>query len=113
MRINKLQKRILVFLLALCLATPAGILLPAVFDAGDAWGEWSARTVKETLGYVPRGLEKYTLTWKAPLPGYSVDHSDASAAHQSGYYLVCGIFGATITYSALLVISAMIIKNEK
>jgi len=113
MRINKLQKRILVFLLVLCLATPAGILIPAVFDAGDAWGEWSAHTVQEMLGYVPRGLEKYSETWKAPLPDYSAGSGDVSIGHQSGYYLVSGIFGATITYSVILIASGLIIKNEK
>ena len=113
MRINKLHKRILVFLLVLCLATPAGILIPAVFDAGDAWGEWSAITVKDMLGYVPRGLEKYTHTWKAPLPDYSLNAHDASEVHQSGYYIVCGIFGAAITYSVLLIITQMVSGNEK
>ena len=39
MKLDKLQKKILVILLFLCLLTPAGILLPVFFDTGDAWGE--------------------------------------------------------------------------
>ncbi len=111
-KINKFQKRLLVILLALCLLTPIGVLLPAFFDTGDAWGEWSAQTVKEMIGYVPDGLAKYSGKWNAPVQDYSVDTRDPSLVHQSGYYIVSGIFGATITYVVLLLISGLIVRNE-
>lgn len=110
---NKLQKKILVGLLLLCLITPIGILLPAFFKTGDAWGEWSAQTVKELVGYVPRGLAKYSQLWKAPLSDYTIHSGDKSIVHQSGYYIVSGIFGATITYVVMLLISVLIIRNGK
>ena len=100
--INKLQKRILIILLVLCLITPLGILLPMFFDAGDAWGEWSAQTVKELTGYIPKGLAKYSDTWKAPLPDYTLNPGDKSVVHQSGFYIVSGIIGATLTYVVML-----------
>jgi hypothetical protein len=111
MKMNKLQKKILVILLLLCLLTPIGILLPAFFNTGDAWGEWSAQTVKELVGYVPKGLAKYSDVWKAPLTDYSVKREDSSIVHRSGYYLVSGIIGATITYIAMLLITGLIIRN--
>ena len=110
---NKLQKKILVILLLLCIITPIGILLPVFFNAGDAWGEWSAQTVKDLVGYVPRGLAKYSDVWKAPLPDYTVDSSDTSIVHQSGYYIVSGLIGATVTYAAMLLISRLIVRNGK
>jgi cobalt/nickel transport protein len=110
-KMNKLQKKILVILLLLCFLTPMGILLPAFFNTGDAWGEWSAQTVKELVGYVPKGLEKYSDIWKAPLPDYSVKREDSSIVHRSGYYLVSGIIGATVTYIAMLLITGLIIRN--
>ena len=113
MKINKLQKRILITLLVLCLITPAGILLPAYFNAGDAWGEWSARTVKDLVGYVPKGLLKYSEVWKAPLPDYTADAADKSLVHQSGYYLVSGLAGATLTYIIILLITRFLVKNGK
>ena len=112
-KMNKLQKKILVILLTLCLLTPVGILLPAFFNTGDAWGEWSVQTVKELVGYVPKGLAKYSDIWKAPIPDYSVGRKDSSLVHRSGYYMVSGIFGATITYSVMLIISRLIIRNGK
>ena len=111
MKMNKLQKKILVILLLLCLLTPIGILLPAFFNTGDAWGEWSAQTVKELVGYVPKGLAKYSDVWKAPLTDYSVKREDSSIVHRSGYYLVSGIIGATITYIVMLIICRFIIRN--
>ena len=111
MKMNKLQKKILVILLLLCFLTPMGILLPAFFNTGDAWGEWSAQTVKELVGYVPKGLAKYSDVWKAPLTDYSVKREDSSIVHRSGYYLVSGIIGATVTYIAMLLITGLIIRN--
>ena len=108
---NKLQKKILIILLLLCLLTPIGILLPMFFDAGDAWGEWSAQTVKELTGYVPQGLAKYSDVWNAPLTDYTINSEDVSVVHQSGYYIVSGITGATVTYIFVLLISRLIVKN--
>jgi hypothetical protein len=113
MKLDKLQKKILIILLILCLITPIGILLPAVFNAGDAWGEWSARTVKDLVGYIPQGLAKYSDIWDAPLPDYTVRGGDTSVVHQSGFYIVSGITGATVTYVAMLLITKLIFRSGK
>jgi cobalt/nickel transport protein len=113
MRINKLQKKILIILLLLCILTPAGILFPMIFNAGDAWGEWSAQTVKDLVGYVPQGLAKYSDIWKAPITDYTINSADKSLIHQSGYYIVCGIIGATLTYVVMLIIFRIIVRNGK
>jgi hypothetical protein len=111
MKMNKLQKRILLLLVTLCLLTPVGILLPVYFNAGDAWGEWSAQTVKDLAGYVPKGLAKYTNSGKAPLADYIINSEASSEAHKSGYYLVAGIAGSALTYITMLLISRLIVKN--
>jgi hypothetical protein len=113
MKMDKLQRKILIVLLSLCIITPVGILLPMFFNAGNAWGEWSAQTVKDLVGFVPQGLAKYTDIWKAPLSGYSINLNDTAVIHKSGYYIVSGILGATITYLVMLLISRLILRNEK
>jgi hypothetical protein len=113
MKLDKLQKKILIILLLLCLITPIGILLPVLFNAGDAWGEWSAQTVKDLVGYVPRGLAKYSDVWKAPITDYTINAGETSVVHQSGYYIVSGILGATVTYLVVLLISRLIVRNGK
>jgi cobalt/nickel transport protein len=111
MKIDKLQKKILIILLLLCLITPAGILLPMFFNAGDAWGEWSAQTVKDLVGYVPKGLAKYSEIWNAPLPDYAINSDDKSVLRQSGFYIVSGILGATVSYVVMLLISRLIVRD--
>lgn len=113
MKLNKLQKKILILLIVLCLITPLGILLPMFFNAGNAWGEWSAHTVRDLIGYVPRGLAKYSEVWKAPINDYTLNAGDKSVVHQSGYYIVSGIIGATLTYAVMLIISKLMVRNEK
>jgi cobalt/nickel transport protein len=113
MKLDKLQKKILITLLLLCLITPIGILAPMFLNAGNAWGEWSAHTIKDLVGYVPQGLARYSEVWKAPLTDYTINARDSSVVHQSGYYIVAGILGATVTYVVMLVISKFIVRNEK
>jgi cobalt/nickel transport protein len=113
MKLDKLQKKILIILLLLCLITPIGVLLPMYFNAGDAWGEWSAQTVKDLIGYVPQGLAKYSDVWKAPLPDYTINNKDTSVIHQSGFYIVSGIIGATVTYVVMLLISKLIVRSRE
>lgn len=113
MKLNKLQKKILIILILLCLITPVGILLPMYFNTGEAWGEWSAQTVKSLIGYVPNGLAKYSDIWQAPINGYTMNGGDKSVVHQSGYYVVSCIIGATIAYLVMLVISKIITRNDR
>lgn len=108
---SKLQKKALFFLIILVLLTPTGILLPMVFNAGDAWGEWSAETVKELIGYVPEGLQQYTDAYKAPVPDYTFDVNNTSATHQSFFYILSGLFGAAITLGVTVLISKLIVKK--
>ena len=112
-KMSKFQKKLLFFLLGLCILTPVGIFLPIFFDAGDAWGEWSAKTVKDLVGYIPSGLEKYSKVWSAPIPDYTMNAGDTSVVHQSGYYIVSGIVGATLTYVVMLLISKLIVRDGK
>ena len=110
---NKLQKKIMIALVILTILTPAGIFLPMFLNAGDAWGEWSAATIKDFIGYVPEGFKKYADTWKAPLADYSLDGGDSSLVHQSGYYIVSGLIGATLAMIVTIVISKLIIRDGK
>jgi hypothetical protein len=113
MKWNNLQKKILIALLLLCILTPIGILLPMYFNAGDAWGEWSAQTVKELVGYVPKGLAKYSDVYRAPLTDYTLSSKDTSIVHQSGYYIVSGLIGATLTFVVMLLVSKIVIRYGK
>ena len=97
---------ILVFL------SPLGLWLPERFKAGDAWGEWGTDTVKELVGYVPRGLEKFSSLWKAPMPDYAFKGSEEKGlVYLSFDYVISAIIGAAVTACAVLLISRFLRKN--
>ena len=52
----------------LAILSPIGLLLPAHFNAGAAWGEWGKDEIQKLVGYIPEGLNKLTSFWRAPLP---------------------------------------------
>ena len=54
----------------LVVLSPLGLLIPEHFKAGSAWGEWGAGQIRELVGYIPKGLEKLSSLWSAPLPDY-------------------------------------------
>jgi putative flippase GtrA len=112
-RMHKLQKRIVIVLGVLVLLTPAGILLPMFVDAGDAWCEWSAKTVGKLIGYVPQGLAKYDALWKAPLAGYTAGGHDTSVVSHSLQYLISAVIGAALALVVAYIVSKMIIRNGK
>ncbi|MCC6345820.1 MAG: PDGLE domain-containing protein [Nitrospirales bacterium] len=97
----------------MALLSPLGIFLPLWFKAGDAWGEWSADTLKELLGYVPEGLEKYAELWKAPLPDYSFNGESSPLALQSFAYIVSGVLGILFVGMAVFLIARFLSRHGK
>ena len=55
----------------LIILSPLGLIIPDHFKAGSAWGEWGADEMQKLVGYVPKGLEKLSGLWKAPMPDYA------------------------------------------
>ncbi len=53
----------------LAVLSPLGLIIPAHFKAGTAWGEWSANEIKRLTGYIPQGMDKLSALWKAPMAG--------------------------------------------
>ena len=54
----KTVKKVWIGIAVLALLSPLGLILPAAFNAGGAWGEWSAEELRKLIGYVPAGFER-------------------------------------------------------
>lgn len=81
-------RRFAICLLILALLTPIGLWLPELFKAGAAWGEWGSDGLKQTLGYVPKGLQALENIWaKAIFPGYGVSGWTSPVLSTIGYVL--------------------------
>lgn len=110
---TKTQKQLWIGLVILAIISPLGVILPEKFKAGDAWGEWSADTLKEALGYVPTGLKKASELWKAPIPDYNFGGESSAMSIQIISYIISGFLGILLAGCLIYLISRVLIKHEK
>lgn len=89
-------RKYIIFLAILILLSPLGLLLPHIFKAGDAWGEWSVKLVKEKTGIEPSGMKKGAAIYKAPVPEYQLGKEDGSLPGRSVSYIISGLIGTGI-----------------
>ena len=108
---TKTQKKLWVGLFVLALLTPLGVILPARFNAGDAWGEWGPETLKGLLGYVPEGLKRWAEFWGAPIRDYNFGGENATMTVQVISYVISGFLGIVVAGLAVYGISRLIRKN--
>lgn len=107
----KSHKKIIVLLTLLIVLAPAGILLPDFFQAGDAWGEWSLKTVTEQTGKEPSGMKKTADVYQAPLPDYTLGKEEQSLWASSADYIISGLIG-TVIIVVLTFISMKLIAHK-
>ncbi len=95
------------------LLTPLGIILPRIFDAGAAWGEWGVNKLEQLLGYTPQGLKKLSDLWKAPVPNYNFGGKDASMTLQMLSYIASGVLGVLAVGLVVFLITKFTAKHDK
>jgi len=54
-------------LFILCILAPIGLLA-----SGTAWGEWGKEAFIEMIGYIPKGLDRFSDFWHAPFSDYAL-----------------------------------------
>lgn len=69
-------RKLLIGLFILGILSPLGLLA-----SGDTWGEWGADAFTKMIGFIPKGLERFSNIWRAPFPDYRV----AGTADTIGY----------------------------
>ncbi|MFH0702653.1 MAG: cobalamin biosynthesis protein [bacterium] len=84
------------FLLAvLILFSPVGILLPKIFNAGSAWGEWEIKEINNLIGYIPAGITRLSEIWHPPFPDYNfANNINNNLFNESFAYIFSGYIGA-------------------
>lgn len=97
----------------LILLSPLGLLLPEHFKAGDAWGEWGVDSFKGLVGYIPRGLEKLSGLWKAPIPDYAFKGwGEKGLAGSSLAYIASAVIGILITVFVVIFIGKILSRKK-
>lgn len=96
-------------LAVLILISPLGIILPARFGAGSAWGEWGADELQKLVGYMPTGMKSLSERWIAPMPDYGFRGQTHA---QSGSYVLSGIIGAALVVALTLMVGKLMARRE-
>jgi cobalt/nickel transport protein len=102
-----------IFIVVLIILAPLGLILPAHFKAGSAWGEWGIEEIKGLSGYIPKGLERLASLWSAPIPDYAFKGwGEKPLGSLSLAYIVSAIVGITITIGVILLIGKFLSKKD-
>ena len=110
----KLSTKLWIGLGGLAVLSPLGLILPEKFKAGDAWGEWDAEKIKEFVGYVPKGLQKLSSLWNAPLRDYTFKSwQNLGIKHVSLAYVVSAIIGIALCFGIVFLLGKFLLKNDR
>ena len=108
----KITAKLWIGIAALILLSPLGLLLPERFKAGSAWGEWTAQEIQKFIGYIPKGLEKLSGLWKAPLPDYTFPGWEEKGLSQASFaYIISAIIGVVITILAVFLLGKFLARK--
>jgi hypothetical protein len=109
----KITTKLWIGLAVLAVLSPLGVIIPGYFKSGSAWGEWGGDEMRELVGYVPRGLEKLSGLWSAPLSDYSFKGwGEKGLGHLSFVYIISAIVGILVIVFLVLIIGRILAKKE-
>lgn len=110
----KTSKKLWIGILALILLSPLGLIIPARFGAGSAWGEWSGEEIKKLVGYVPSGMSKLADRWKAPMPDYAFKGQENAPLHTlSVSYIISAVVGVAVVVGIVIVIGKALSRRDE
>jgi len=97
----------------LILLSPLGIILPSLFNAEGAWGEWGLDKIETIVGFVPAGMKQLAGTWKAPLPEYALPNQRKGLMQESLGYVMTAIIGVAVTVGIMYFLTKLLMKKNK
>ncbi len=108
----KITIKLLLGLSLLVLLSPLGLLLPEHFKAGSAWGEWGAGQMPKLVGYIPKGLEKYSGFWSAPFPDYAFKGwEEKPIMFLSFSYILSAVIGIFVCIGVVFILGKFLSKK--
>lgn len=95
----------------LVLLAPLGLIVPELFKAGGAWGEWGVDEIQNIAGYVPAGLKRLSELWSSPIPDYAFTGWDKGVKSYVAY-IASGIIGVVLVVALAYVFGKMLKKGN-
>lgn len=101
----KLIVKLWIAIAVLIILSPLGLIFPEHFKAGSAWGEWGIDEIQKLVGYVPKGLEKLSSVWNAPLPDYAFKGwEEKGLLHLGLAYIISAAIGVLVVALTIILI---------
>lgn len=98
----------------LIILSPLGLIIPELFKAGSAWGEWGSDEIQQLVGYLPHGLEKLSNLWNAPIPDYTFKGwGEKGLPYLSAAYIMSAVSGIGLTVLIVFLIGKVLTKKDK
>ena len=108
----KITTKFWIGMAVLIVLSPLGLILPEYFKAGSAWGEWGASEMRKLVGYIPRGLEKLSSLWNAPIPDYAFKGWEEKGLPSLSFaYIISAVIGIAIIVAVILIIGKILTKK--
>lgn len=96
----------------LIILSPLGLILPEHFKAGSAWGEWGRDEIQKLAGYLPKGLEKISSFWSAPIPDYAFKDWEAGPIINLCFaYILSAAIGVLLCIGIVLILGKFLSKK--
>lgn len=97
----------------LVLLSPFGLIIPALFGAGGAWGEWGPEEIEKLAGFLPDGMKKVAERRSSPLSEYALPVQGPGLAGRSIGYLAAAMIGVGLTAGAGWIVARLLAGKEK
>jgi cobalt/nickel transport protein len=97
----------------LAILSPLGLIMPTLFGAGSAWGEWGLEEIKKLMGFIPEGMQKFAELWKSPMHDYTVPGQKPGLVHESLGYILTAVIGIAVTAGLAYVIARFLERKNK
>jgi cobalt/nickel transport system permease protein len=105
----KRYRAMLIPFAVLIVLTPLGLLAQ-----GTAWGEWGGDEIKQAVGYIPQGFDRFSDWWHALMPDYSLPSLGNGAFASSTGYILSAVAGVILIGGlSILTAKLMVITKKK
>ncbi len=107
---GKSIRKLWIGIVILALLSPLGIIIPAYFGAGGAWGEWSLEQIAKITGFVPEGMNRTARVWRAPMTNYALP---GQGQIQSGIgYFLAAVIGTAVTAGLVYLLAKILARKN-
>jgi cobalt/nickel transport protein len=105
-------KKIWIAIAILAILSPLGIIVPKLFNAEGAWGEWGIDKIEKIAGFIPEGMKRISKRWKAPLSDYGLPGQSDTLGNRSLGYVISAIIGVAIVAGIMYLLTKLLVRKK-